>query len=167
MRNAVFTIVAKNYIGLAQVLEKSVQRNADADFFIFVADEFDDDKIELPSNAIISKTTLGIEIAQWTEMSFKYNLVEFCTAIKPYCFEFLFGQKSHDKVVYLDPDVYVFNSLNPVFSDLDKFSIVLTPHIVDMQTPFRGVYSDYLFLVNGTFNLGFIGLKHSLDATFE
>jgi hypothetical protein len=164
MRNAVFTIVAKNYIGLAQVLEKSIQRNADADFFIFVADEFDDNKIELPPNVIICKTSLAIEASQWTEMSFKYNLVEFCTAIKPYCFNFLFDQKNYEKVIYLDPDVYVFNSLNPIFFDLDKFSIVLTPHIVDMQTPFKGAYHDYLFLVNGTFNLGFIGLKNSVDA---
>lgn len=163
MKQAVFTIVAKNYIGLAQVLEKSVQKNADADFFIFVADEFNDDKMELPPNVIISKANLGIETKQWAEMSFKYNLVEFCTAIKPYCFNFLFGQESYDKVIYLDPDVYVFNSLSPVFSDLDKYSILLTPHIVDMQTPFKGAYADYLFLVNGTFNLGFIGLKNSAE----
>lgn len=164
MRNAVFTIVAKNYIGLAQVLEKSVQRNAGADFYIFVADEFDDKQFELPSNVMICKERLGIEGEQWIEMSFKYNLVEFCTAIKPHCFNFLFGQKNYAKVIYLDPDVYVFNSLDPVFSDLDKYSIILTPHIIDMQTPFKGAYPDYLFLVNGTFNLGFIGLKNSADA---
>lgn len=163
MKNAVFTIVAKNYIGLAQVLEKSVQKHANADFFIFVADEFDDDKIEIPSNVIVGKNNLAIEHGLWTEMSFKYNLVEFCTAIKPYCFNFLFGKRNYDKAIYLDPDVYVFNSLEPVFADLDSYSIILTPHIIDMQTPFKGAYSDYLFLLNGTFNLGFIGLKKSAE----
>lgn len=164
MKRAVFTIVAKNYIGLAQVLEKSVRRNSDADFFIFVADEFEDNEVEIPSNVIIGKTNLSITAALWTEMSFKYNLVEFCTAIKPYCFNFLFDKKGYDKIIYLDPDVYVFNSLNPVFGDLDNHSILITPHILDIQTPFKGPYSDYLFLLNGTFNLGFIGLKKSDDS---
>lgn len=165
MRNAVFTIVAKNYIGLAQVLEKSVQKNADADFYIFVADEEDSMSMEsLPPNVIFCKRKLAIESRKWIELSFKYNLVEFCTAIKPCCFGFLFDKTEYSKVIYLDPDVYVFNSLNPLFNDLDKYSIILTPHIVDMQTPFKGVYPDYLFLVNGTFNLGFIGLNNSKES---
>jgi hypothetical protein len=48
MKNCVFTIVAKNYIGLAQILEESLKdKNPDVDFFIFVADEFSDTKFLL------------------------------------------------------------------------------------------------------------------------
>ena len=42
----VFTICAKNYIGLAQTLEKSVLKyNPEIDFFIFVVDSFNEDKV--------------------------------------------------------------------------------------------------------------------------
>ena len=161
--NAVFTIVAKNYTGLAQVLEASVRRNSDADFFIFVADEWKaagQFQQALPANVLTAREVLGIGREEWEQMAFKYNLVEFCTAIKAACFQYLFG-KGYDQLLYLDPDVYVFNPLQPVFDQLKEASIVVTPHILNVQTLFKGNYNDYLFLLNGTFNLGFLGLKRS------
>jgi hypothetical protein len=161
--NAVFTIVAKNYTGLAQVLEASVRRNSDADFFIFVADEWKaagQVQQSLPANVLTAKDVLGIGKQEWEQMAFKYNLIEFCTAIKAACFQYLFN-RGYDKLLYMDPDVYVFNPLQPVFEQLNETSIVVTPHILNVQTPFKGNYDDYLFLLNGTFNLGFLGLKRS------
>lgn len=164
-KNVVFTIVARNYIGLAQVLEKSVKANSESDFYIFVADEFAGDELKsFPANVLIARNRIGIQDAVWEEMAFKYNLVEFCTAIKPACFQTLFKQ-GYEKVIYLDPDIYVFGSMNPVFSKLDDVSIILTPHIVSAHTPFEGDYPDYLFLVNGTFNLGFLAVKKSEAAS--
>lgn len=161
--NAIFTIVAKNYTGLARVLEASVRKYTDADFFILVADEWEGPerlKQELPANVLTAREVLGIPPATWEEMAFKYNLVEFCTAIKAAGFQYLFG-KGYNKVLYFDPDIYVFNPLSIIFDQLNESEIILTPHILNAQTPFRGNYNDYLFLLNGTFNLGFIGLKRS------
>ena len=40
--NCAFTIVAKNYVGLAQLLQKSIMHhNSNIDFYIIVADELD------------------------------------------------------------------------------------------------------------------------------
>ncbi len=159
---AVFTIVAKNYIGLAEVLGQSVKNHSNADFFIVVADEFlpnDPIKNQLNQNILIAKDILKIPDSLWNEMSFKYNLVEFCTSIKASCFQYFFNEKKYDKVIFTDPDVYFFNSLNLVFSELEHHSILLTPHILELQEDFKGDYPDYLFLVNGTFNLGFLGLS--------
>ncbi|NCU04759.1 MAG: hypothetical protein GXC73_12305, partial [Chitinophagaceae bacterium] len=111
-------------------------------------------------NVLVARNTIGINEAVWEEMAFKYNLVEFCTSIKPACFQYLFKQ-GYEKVIYLDPDIYVFGSMDPVFSKLENASIILTPHIVSAHTPFEGDYPDYLFLVNGTFNLGFLAVKKS------
>ena len=159
---AIFTIIAKNYIGLAQVLEASVRKISDAEFFVFVADE-PDEKLskELPINILIAKNELSIENNLWQQLSFKYNLVEFCTAIKPSCFDYLFTKQNYEKVLYLDPDVFVFSSLNTVFDQLNDADILVTPHILNLQTNFKGNYQDHLFLLNGTFNLGFLGLRKS------
>lgn len=167
MRQAVFTIIAKNYIGLAQVLEKSVKENTDADFYIFVADEFTgaaERLEELPANIWIARERLDIPAGQWDEMAFKYNLIEFCTAIKPFCFASLFAAGSYEKIIYLDPDIYVFSSLEKIFQQLGDHSIIITPHILDMQVTHQGDHPDYLFLVNGTFNLGFIALRNTGNA---
>jgi hypothetical protein len=93
--HCIFTICAKNYIGLAQALEKSVQQyNDNVDFYIVVADELDTGK-EPPvaDNVLIAKSVLPIEENLWTNMAFKYNLTEFCTAIKPFSLEYFFKEK--------------------------------------------------------------------------
>ncbi len=161
--NAIFTIVAKNYTGLAQVLESSVRKHSDAEFFVIVADEWNDAQHlqqSIPVNVLVAREILNIPAAEWEQMAFKYNLVEFCTAIKAASFQYLFT-KGYGKILYFDPDIYVFNPLKSVFDQLNDASIVITPHILNIQTPFKGNYEDYLFLLNGTFNLGFIGVKKS------
>lgn len=162
MRNVVFTIVAKNYIGLARVLEQSVVKNADADFFIFVADEPHEPESSfktLPANVFWAKEKLDIKEDLWYQLAFQYNLIEFCTAIKPFCFSYLSDQLQYSKIVYLDPDVYVFNSLEGIFAGLETSTVMITPHILDMHPAFKSDHPDYLFLLNGTFNLGFVGIR--------
>jgi hypothetical protein len=168
-KNCVFTIVAKNYLGLAHVLEKSLKKhNRDTDFIIFIADEFDKDiDIEnLPSNVFIAKTALQIKEEEWIEMSFKYNVTEFCTAIKPTCFKYLFHQDTYTNIVYVDPDILFFSSLSPVYNLLKTHSIVLTPHLTELQVNYEGDYEERTFFASGIYNLGFCALSKS-EAAFN
>jgi hypothetical protein len=163
MKKSVFTICAKNYIGLAQVLERSIIRyNDDIDFFIFVADDFlpsEKKGILLPANLLIAKYCLNISEEKWHEMSFKYDLTEFCTSIKPFCFKHLFETKGYEQSVYLDPDILVFNSMEYIFQELNRFSIILTPHVVKIEEKYSGDLKENGFLSTGVFNLGFLALK--------
>jgi len=162
MRHCAFTICAKNYIGLAKILERSLkQYNPECDFFIFVADEFDnnEDMKNLPNNVIIARTVLDMDKAKWNDLSFKYNLTEFCTSIKPYCFLYLFENTHYNTFIYLDPDIYFFNSLTPVYDALSAHSIVLTPHILNIDIRDNGENISDAILLAGVFNLGFLALK--------
>lgn len=161
-KNCVFTICAKNYTGLARILEKSVKRyNADdTDFYIVIADEPDATTPDLGSNVLIARNELGIDDALWVNMTFKYNLTEFCTAIKPYTFSYMFA-KGYDKVVYMDPDTYLFDSLDYVYDKLDTFMVVTTPHILLPEYPFTGDLSDTSFLFNGINNFGFVAMRRT------
>ena len=164
MSNVVFTIVAKNYIGLAQILESSLKsQNPDTDFFIIVADDFSDD-VDLektPSNVLFARKELNISSQQWTDMSFKYDLTEFCTSIKPASFSYFIEKTKYDKIIYFDPDIFIYSSLNPIYDILDKHSIVLTPHITIIQDIFQGDRSESGLLSTGVFNLGFCAIKRS------
>lgn len=165
MKKCVFTICAKNYIGLAKILEKSIKRyNTDLDFYIFVADEFADQIQKLPDNALISHNVLSIPEDKWKEMSFKYDVTEFCTAIKPKCFEYIFNTLNYDQSIYLDPDIFVFNSLNVIFNDLEKYSIILTPHIINIEPDYSGDIAEKTILACGVYNLGFCALKKSIHS---
>jgi hypothetical protein len=166
-KNVVFTIVAKNYIGLAQILEESLkEKNPGTDFFIIVADDFSDsfDVEKLPSNILFARKELNISTQQWLDMSFKYDLTEFCTSIKPASFSFFIEKTEYEKIIYLDPDIYIYSSLNPIYGMLESHSIVLTPHITTIQDTFQGDRSESGLMSTGVFNLGFCGIKRSDSA---
>lgn len=155
----VFTIVAKNYVGLANLLQKSIKENTqELDFFICVADELDN--TSYPENVIELKDKVGIDPTLWQQMSFKYNLTEFCTAVKPYAFKFLFS-RGYKKIIYLDPDIYVFSSLEPIFAKMDNYKVILTPHVSGMHLDYRGEHDESLILWEGSYNLGFCALSFS------
>ena len=112
MENCVFTIVAKNYIGLAQILEHSIkQYYKDVDFYVIVADEFEERR-DYPDNAIEAKKCLDIPEDLWVNMSFKYDLTEFCTSIKPA--SILYFLEKYEKVIYLDPDILFYDSIERI-----------------------------------------------------
>lgn len=160
MRKCAFTIVAKNYIGLAKLLGKSIKATTpDVDFYIFTADEigsYQDLKGEkiLEARLVLHQYTN----TEWVNMSFKYNLTEFCTAIKPYCFKYLFEDMKYDKAMYFDPDIYVYSSLKQLYNQLDAYSIIVTPHIL---YPCMEEDKERNLLQSGIYNLGYLGLKNN------
>ena len=163
MKQCAFTIVAKNYIGLGQILGKSLRRhNPEIDFHIYVADEFTTKPEALPKEVIIAKEQLSTSIApeQWTEMAFKYDLTEFCTAIKPFCFEHAFSL-GYDKVYYFDPDIFVFAPITEISDALDTYSMTLTPQIAGIHVNYSGEHPEWAMNVNGIFNLGFCGIRNN------
>ena len=161
MKECAFTIVAKNYIGLAKILEQSLhQHDVGTDFRIYVADEFKEKFVTLPSEVLIAKDVLnGLTEEQWTDMSFKYDLTEFCTAIKPFCFEHVFAD-GYEKAYYFDPDIYVFSSIQPISKTLDSHSMALTPQIAGIHTHYTGEHPEWAMNVNGIFNLGFCAIRN-------
>lgn len=162
MNICAFTIVAKNYIGLARILGHSLYKvNPDINFKIFVADEFPQNVKSLPDNVVISRKVLDYSSEEWTDMSFKYDLTEFCTSIKPGVFKYLFAQ-GYDKVLYFDPDIYIFSSINTILQRLEDYDMVLTPQIAGIHVDYTGEHPEWAMNVNGIFNLGFCGMRKSL-----
>ena len=156
----IFTIVAKNYIGLAQILENSIkQYHEDIDFHIVVADEFSQTEVVLPANTIIAKKVLDYSEEEWSDMAFKYSLTEFCTAIKPATFQY-FLSMGYDKVIYFDPDIYVFSSLSTIFETLELHDMVLTPHVTGIHPDYQGE-DEWAICVTGIFNLGFCAVSNT------
>ena len=162
-KNCVFTIVAKNYIGLAETLGNSIKKyNSDTDFFVIVSDEIPNN-IDIPNNIIIAKEVLQINPKTWIECSFKYNVTEFATFIKPKSFEYLFS-KGYENLIYLDPDILTFSSLTEIIKQLDLTPIIVSPHIMTIQeTEYTGDYPENIFLGMGIFNLGFLAIKKSVE----
>lgn len=157
--NAVCTIAAKNYLPQAYTLGDSLKKNCpDLDFYILLSDE--GDASFDPATAkytVIEARNLGIP--GFKEMAFKYDVVEFCTSVKPFLIEYFFNNYGYDKIVYLDPDMYVYGPMTEVFDILDKDFVVLTPHILKPYTVYSGVISEEELLFVGIYNLGFAAFR--------
>lgn len=167
MKKVVFTIVAKNYTGLACLLGQSVLANSpETDFYIVIADEIGDD-FEMPAGqykCLVAKDVLNIAQDKWYEMAFKYTLTEFCTSIKPFCFNFFFSQTGAEKAIYFDPDILVFSSLDTIWNTLNCKTAIITPHTLTLENEYSGPGREMDVMMNGIYNLGFIALKNNAVA---
>lgn len=153
--NCAFTICAKNYLAQALTLKESfLKHNPSLNFFIFLADKTDGVE-DVEGVVTLDKSW----IPDWVNMAYKYDVIEFNTSIKPFCFGKLF-KEGYEKVIYLDPDIYVTRPLDFIYKCLNDKSIVLTPHYCDIEEHFDGAVSEETFNKVGIYNLGFCALKN-------
>lgn len=153
--DAIFTICAKNYLAQALTLKHSFKKtNPEIDFFIFLSDLADVEELSSLDLILLDESW----IPEWERMAFKYNVIEFSTSIKPFCFNKLF-KEGYEKVIYLDPDIYVLDSFVTIFDYLNNKTIVLSPHYCNLQTDYTGAVPEEELLFVGIYNLGFIALK--------
>lgn len=158
MKNVAFTICAKNYLAQAFTLKESFKiKNPNCDFFIFLSDDLGELTGESTEFILLDDSW----ISNWKQMAFKYNVIEFSTSIKPFCFNKLF-KDGYEKVIYLDPDIYVTNPLDEIYGYLDQKSIVLTPHYCNIQTEYSGSITEEEILFVGIYNLGFTAVSNNL-----
>jgi hypothetical protein len=152
------TICCNNYFAYALVLARSFLRHHPAGrFFIGLADR-PSSGVTCPLDpriTVIAAEDLGIPA--FGAFAFKYDVLELNTAIKPFLLEHLFQHEGVRRILYLDPDILVLDSLAPLFDKLADVPMLLTPHLTRP-------YADDLhprevdIMRAGTYNLGFIGL---------
>ena len=158
-----FTLCSINYLAQAQTLGQSLQiTNPDIEFVIGLVDRLD--KISLESDKIPPFQLLEIDkinIDGLDEMCDIYDITELNTAVKPYYFDYFLKNRLEVKnIIYFDPDIIVFDNLKPLKDSLEKYSIVLTPHITSpINDKFDTREIDHLN--TGLYNLGFVAISRS------
>ncbi|QMV73494.1 glycosyltransferase [Comamonas piscis] len=154
---AIFTICSNNYLPMARVLLQSAgQQHPEADIYLCLADTlWDDPAFYAGDFQVITAEALGIPDFQ--EFAFRYGIMEFNTAVKPFMFQHLMAL-GYAQMVYLDPDIEVMAPLDHVFALLaDGASLVLTPHLT--QPAEREAFPDDVGIMRaGVFNLGFLAV---------
>lgn len=153
-----------NYLAFARALAASyLQHHPDHRFFVLIVADVQDRSLfatELFEPVLLSE----IGLADLRGEAMKYDILELNTNVKPAFLQYLFRVYSLDQLVYLDPDIYVYAPLEPVFRTLTEGSVAtLTPHIT---TP---IADDLLpgeqdHLYNGTYNLGFVAFRRCQEA---
>lgn len=163
---AFFTICSANYLAYARTLHHSLlgAYGKSLKFYVFLMDEIGE-RFNPTQFSFTIIEARELNCPNFYDMAARYSIMEMNTAIKPFCFQYIFGMGTDDQVIYLDPDIFVLSK----FVELEKVlasettSIVLTPHstapLMDGKNP-----DDKQLLRAGAYNLGFCAMRKSASA---
>lgn len=152
------TIVAQNYLPQALVLHRSIQTNdAGHTLYLMVVDGAPDWLEDSEGLRILAPTDIGLSPTDINVLAMIYDVVEYSTAIKPMLLKHLLVD--HEKVAYLDPDMYVTSPLREVDELLDHHAVLLTPHFIEPIPPGSTYVSEVHSLTVGVANLGFCAVS--------
>ena len=152
---AVFTVCNVKYLDKAFVLAESLHKYNDINLDIFLFDK----KKELNINPDFCNIhwVEDLNIPEFKSLSFKYDVIELTTSLKGWISLNLL--KNSSKVVFLDPDVMVFNDLQVIFDELDAHPVILTPHY--FHPKINNLVDDSVLMRQGQYNLGFFAVNSS------
>ena len=159
----VYTSICMNYLPKALILAKSLKKyNTNVKFYVIlvekeIPDDFPDIADELIDEVILAKD-LGFK--DFDKFIFKHSIVEASTAIKGQALVYLLNKD--DKVVYLDPDIKTYKSLEGLSEILNEEDIVLTPHLTIPEVDEKDIiHNELTALCHGIYNLGFLAVKRN------
>ena len=161
-----FTSFTFAYLSRARVLAQTLKRwNPEWVLWGLVVDE-NPGGVELSPgrdgfDEIVAVTELGLPgLDAWL---FTHDVVEACTAVKGW-FACQLLDRGFERIVYLDPDIAVFDRLDDLEQRLQRADIVLTPHQLSPENSRMAIVDNEICsLRHGTYNLGFLGLRNGDD----
>ena len=162
----IFTLCSANYLAQALTLGDSVkEHNPDYEFIIGLVDVMPKElaAVNCPYE-VIPVDKLGI--SGFWDMVQNYDIVELNTAVKPFYVEHLYRRSPETKaVIYIDPDILVCSSLQPLVKNLSTSNLLLTPHHCSYDDSPANLAYEMGMLNFGIYNLGFIATSRS-EVTF-
>jgi glycosyltransferase involved in cell wall biosynthesis/SAM-dependent methyltransferase len=155
------TIVARNYLPHARVLGESfLAHHADGRFTVLVIDDNADAPAmdeRAPAHRLLRLADLGLDTREIGRLAGVYDVTELSTAVKPLLLRKLL-EEERDHIIYLDPDIKIYSSLQDAAALAVNHSIVLTPHTMRPIPRDGRRVANANILSSGVFNLGFLGL---------
>ena len=160
---AVATIVAKNFLPFARVLARSISaHHPTVPFFAVLADRVDSRFVaaDEPFETVLLDD-LGIPALQ--RLCFGYSRQQLTIAVKPYLLKHLLG-RGFTTAIFLDADILVLNSLQPLFDETSAHAIALTPHLLEPPATGDRYARELNILQSGVYNGGFVGVSQHESA---
>ncbi|PKQ46712.1 hypothetical protein [Confluentibacter flavum] len=162
MRKCTFcTIITADYLPFARTLWESLMTiDKNIELYVLVCDSKTRTK---ESNLIFLNIDDLAKDSRCQRLLEKYGITdEFRWSMKPILMSFLLNQCC-EKIIYVDSDIHFYNDFTFLFSELDAFKIIITPHWRSYD-PKKDSNNFEKNFNEGLYNAGFIGAnKNSLD----
>jgi glycosyltransferase involved in cell wall biosynthesis/2-polyprenyl-3-methyl-5-hydroxy-6-metoxy-1,4-benzoquinol methylase len=154
------TIIACNYLPYARVLAESFRaHHPHGQFTILLIDDEAHAFTPPAEDRILWRrlSEIGLEPGEILRLAGIYDVTELATAVKPVLLRKMLDE-GRDEVVYLDPDIRIYDSLDEVARLAAEHGIVLTPHTMQPYPNDERQIDPFFILAAGVYNLGFIGV---------
>jgi glycosyltransferase involved in cell wall biosynthesis len=154
------TIIAKNYVAQARVLARSfAEHHPEGRCWVLVIDDYEG-YLDPEQEPFTILTPEQVGCREFEEMALRYDVLEVSTAVKPWLLRHLLREGSQ-AITYLDPDICVYSSLEPLDELAREHRLVLTPHNT-VPLPDDGERPSQIdILLAGVYNLGYVSLGAS------
>jgi len=158
MSIAVVTTVSRNYLHLANVLMNSVAaHHPESQRYVLVIDEGPGDSESMANAEVLRPEDLIPDHLERTVQQAMYKPIEYATAFKPKLL--MRALESADRVIFLDPDMQVFQPLNAAIDALGMSAgVLLTPHRVTAPAYDDREIFEWVLHAYGAYNTGFVGV---------
>lgn len=158
----VYTSICMNYLPKALVLGESLKKyNPDVKFVIVLLEREIPKEWPIDANRFVDEVILAKDLCNddFDKFIFKHSIVEASTSIKGRALVYLLEQYK-TKVIYIDPDIMIYNSLEELSKLLDQNDIILTPHLTIPEESEIDIQNNELCaLQHGVYNLGFLAVN--------
>lgn len=160
---AVCSVATKSHLARARVLAESYRsQHPGAPLFLLLVDRIDGsfDPAQEPFTILCVE---ALDVEDWPSLAFRYPQLELASALKPLLLRHLFERFGLRKILYLDTDVFLTGSLEPVFHLLDRHPVVLTPHLLEPVAD-GATTRELVILRSGVYNGGLVGVSDMPEA---
>lgn len=159
VRIAACTIAAKSTLALGRVVAESFLRHhPSVPCFLLLADEvdgyFEPDREQYK---LITLPELGYGNAR--ELAFRYSQQEFSYALTPTLLLHLL-RRGFERVLFIKQESLVTGDLIPEFEELQRSSLLLTPHLLRPLTGTDAPPRELNILLSGMYNGGCVGVAN-------
>lgn len=157
-----FTSITNNYLPKACILAETLKsHHPEWKFDLVIAEPFinlGEENFKFFDNII---TIDDLNFPYFNRWVFNHSVMEICTAIKGQSSYYIFNTLGAEIVVYLDPDIAVFNSLQELIDLLENYPIIFTPHQNKPSKDYDSIFeNEVCSLKHGVYNLGFFAISN-------
>ena len=156
---AIVTVVTRNYLHFARALAASVRHvHPEARMFALILDS-EGLALDKQLDQFEVLTFDNLNMPDGKRFLFQYKPFEALAAIRSYLLETIFETTDLEKLVYLDADIQLYSRLDPLLDKLQRYNIILTPHLTRPMTTQGIDHWEKDVLDTGVFNIGFLGIR--------
>jgi len=153
LKIALCTISSKSHLFKVQALFTSLQPFFGGDLFCLVTDRTENIKLTVGNVDFLEQQNFNFI----NNVMSKYKGDKLRWTLKPIYLRMLID-RGYDSVIYVDNDLFFFQSPNHLFDRLEKSTILLTPHFYSFNPNSNQNWFEANYRV-GLYNAGFIGVN--------